>query len=64
MSEQIDYEAGRLARQDQRWQDAQAAYVAEYEDVDPDVAFVERVKAATRMRVIEREYENDGRPAA
>lgn len=41
------------ARNDPRWQEAQAAYVAEYPDLDPDEAFRRRIAAATRMHEIE-----------
>jgi hypothetical protein len=45
------------ARDDQRWKNAQADYVAEYEGLEPDEAFWRRIGAATRMHGIEREYD-------
>lgn len=45
------------ARQDPRWQEAQAAYVDDYEHLGLEEAFIRRVRAATRMYEIEREYE-------
>lgn len=42
------------ARDDQRWQDANSAYVAEYDD--PDEAYQKRIEAACRMRDVEREH--------
>jgi len=46
----------RAHRQDPRWQKAREDYVAEYEDLDPDEAFVLRIRAATEMNRIEHEY--------
>lgn len=42
------------ARDDQRWQDARAEYVAEYDA--PEEAYRKRIEAACQMREIEREH--------
>ena len=51
------WQAAKAARNDPRWRKAQAAFLAEYDDLDPDQAVFERIKAICLMREIEREYE-------
>lgn len=51
------------ARSDPRWQEAQAAYIADYPDLDPDEAMGKRIAAAVAMYEIEREYKPTLRPA-
>jgi hypothetical protein len=46
------------------WQGARAAFIAAFEDEDPDVAYIRRCTAALRMYEIEREYRPDLPPAA
>jgi hypothetical protein len=45
------------ARDDERWKQAQADYIAEYPELDPDAAMWRRIAAAKRMHEIEREYD-------
>lgn len=47
---------------DPRYQEAWAAYAAEDYETEPEVLYVRRIEAATRMRDIEREYATDGQP--
>lgn len=51
------------ARDDERWKQAQASYVADHDDLDPDAAYRVRCAAAIRMYEIEREYKPSLRPA-
>lgn len=44
-------------RDDPRWQETQANYLADRPDLSPDDRFTERIQAAWQMRAVEREHE-------
>lgn len=55
--------AEMCARDDERWRQAQASYVADYDDLSAEVAYRKRCASAIRMYEIEREYKPSLRPA-
>ena len=46
------------ARDDERWKQAQADYIAEHPDLTPDERFIARIDAARRMHEIERDNDD------